>query len=103
MVTKKAKMTKVNKIKPTCFLCRYEITKYNKSNKQVKYNGLSKIICKFCTCKTHKILDNNYKNIDIQCKICKKPSIYKKCIACSICNHSFKLTLNSINLIHLSR
>ena len=89
MVTKKTKMTKVNKSKLTCFLCRYEITKYNKSNKQVKYNGLPKIICKFCTKNKHKILDNNFKSIDIQCKICNKPSIYKKCIACSICNHMY--------------
>ena len=73
----------------TCFLCRYEITKHNKSHKQVKFAGKLKPICKHCTKTQQKVLDTNYKNIDMQCKICNKPSKYKNCIACSTCNHAF--------------
>ena len=29
------------------------------------------------------------KNIDTKCKICKKPTLYKKCIACSTCEHFY--------------
>ena len=66
------------KKKITCFLCRYEITKYNRTTNQIKYNKNDKPICKHCTKAKHKILENKYKNFDIQCKICKKPSKYKK-------------------------
>ena len=81
-------MVKLNK-KPrlTCFLCRYEITKYNKSTKHVIYNKTLRPICKHCNKNRHKSLDSKYKNIDTQCKICLKPTLYKKCIACSICDH----------------
>ena len=82
-------MTRTHNKKATCFLCRYEITKHNKSTKQVKYNGQSKPVCKFCTKTKLKILNENYKQHDTQCKICKKPSLYKKCIACSICNQFY--------------
>ena len=82
-------MTRTHNKKATCFLCRYEITKHNKSTKQVKYNGQSKPVCKFCTKTKHKILNEKYKQHDLQCKICKKPSLYKKCIACSVCNHLY--------------
>ena len=81
------KMNIKNKI--TCFLCRYEITKHNKSTRQVKYNKHDKPICKYCTKKNHKILEDKYKNFDMQCKICNEPSKYRKCIACSICNNLF--------------
>ena len=82
-------MTKNTKFRLNCFLCRYEITKHNRSKKQIKFKGNLKSICKYCTKNKHKVLDNKYKDIDIQCKICNKPSIYKNCIACSICNHLF--------------
>ena len=82
-------MVRNSNIKITCFLCRYEITKYNKSNKEVTFNGKLKTICKFCTKNKHKILEKQYKSTDIQCKICNKPSLYKKCIECSICNHFY--------------
>ena len=77
------------KTRLTCFLCRYEITKHNKSEKQIKFKGKLKPICRYCTKNNHKILDNQYKNIDLQCKICEKPSRYKNCIKCSICDHLF--------------
>ena len=77
------------KIRLTCFLCRYEITKHNKCEKQIKFKGKLKPICKYCNKNNHKILDKKYKNIDIQCKICDKPSRYKNCIKCSICDHLF--------------
>ena len=83
-------MVKTNlKIKVTCFLCRYEITKHNKSSYQIKYNKHNKPICRYCTKNKHKILEDKYKNFDMQCKSCNKPSKFKKCIACSICNHLF--------------
>ena len=82
-------MVRNSNMKITCFLCRYEITKHNKSDKKVTYNGKLKTICKFCTKNKHKILENQYKSTDIQCKNCKKPSLYKKCIECSICNHLY--------------
>ena len=75
------------KIKVTCFLCRYEITKHNKSSRQIKYNKQIKPICKYCTKKKHKVLEDKYNNFDIQCKICNKPCKFNKCIACSMCNH----------------
>ena len=81
-------MAKIHK-KETCFYCRYEISKYNKSNKFVKYNGKLKKVCKNCRKKTHKPLEAIYGNCDVQCKICKKPVIYKKCIACSVCDHFY--------------
>ena len=81
-------MVKTNlKIKVTCFLCRYEITKHNKSSYQIKYNKHNKPICRYCTKNKHKILEDKCKNFDMQCKRCNKPSKFKKCIACSICNH----------------
>ena len=75
--------------KKTCFFCKYEITKHNKTLKHVKYNGKPKSICKYCTKHKHKALQSNYKDVDTKCKICKKPTLYKKCIACSICNHFY--------------
>ena len=77
------------KTRLTCFLCRYEITKHNKCENHIIFKGKHKPICKYCTKSNHKILDNQYKNIDIQCKICEKPSRYKNCIKCSICDHLF--------------
>ena len=77
------------KSKLTCFFCRYEITKHNKSSKHVLYNKKMKPICRHCTKNKHKALDINYKNTDTQCKLCNKPTLYKKCIECSICNHFF--------------
>ena len=77
------------KLRLTCFLCRYELTKHNRSDKQIKFSGKLKPICKHCSKNKHKVLDNNFKNIDIQCKKCNKPSKYKNCILCSICNHVF--------------
>ena len=65
----------------TCFLCRYEITKNNKSEKQIKFAGKFKPICKYCTKTKHKVLSNTYENVDIQCKMCNKPSKYKKTVS----------------------
>ena len=95
---------KTQKNKLTCFLCRYVITKHNRYEKQIKFNGKLKPICKHCTKNNHKGLDNKHKNIDLQCKICEKPSRYNNCIACSICNHLFHgkcldLNKNDINEI----
>ena len=75
--------------KETCFYCRYEISKYNKSNKHVKYHGKLKKVCKNCNKKTHKPLETVYKECDVECKICRKPVMYKKCIACSVCEHFY--------------
>ena len=75
---------KKSKTRLTCFLCRCEIMKHNKSEKQITYKG------KHCNKNSHKILDNKYTNIDIQCKICDKPSRYKNCIKCSMCDHLFR-------------
>ena len=82
-------MAKNKQNRSTCFLCRYEITKNNKSEKQIKFSVKFKPICKHCTKTKHKVLNNTYENIDIQCKMCNKPSKYKTCIICSICNHAF--------------
>ena len=82
-------MTKNTKFRLTCFLCKYEITKQYKSGKQIKFIGKLKPICRNCTKKEHKVLNNQYENFDVQCKVCNKPSKYKNCIACSICNHIF--------------
>ena len=77
------------KQKLTCFFCKYEISKFNNSKKLIKYNGNLKPICKYCTKNKHKPLEIKYKDTDTQCKICKKPVMYKKCIACSVCNHFY--------------
>ena len=45
----------------------------------------------------HKALQYKNKEVDTQCKICKKPTLYKKIIACSICeifHHGKCLDLN---------
>ena len=73
----------------TCFYCKYEISKYNKSNKFVKFNSKLKEVCKNCKPKAHKPLEKSYHDFDVQCKLCKKPVMYKKCIACSLCNHFY--------------
>ena len=65
-------------LKVTCFFCRYEITKHNKSSKHVLYNKNLKPICRHCTKNKHKALDIKYKNTDTQCKLCNKPTLYKK-------------------------
>ena len=41
----------------TCFFCKYELTKHNKSTKSVKYNGKLKPLCKYCTKNKHKALE----------------------------------------------
>ena len=69
-----------------CFLCRYEISKFNKSNKTVNYKGKHKDVCKKCTGKMHKCLEKKYNTHDIECKSCHKPVLFKKCISCSICD-----------------
>ena len=48
-----------------------------------------KSICRHCTKNKHKALDKKYKNTDTQCKLCSKPTLYKKCIECSLCNHFY--------------
>ena len=74
----------------TCFYCKYEISKYNKSNKCVKFNSKYKEICKNCTQRAHKPLKKPlYSDFDIQCKICKHPVMYKKCLPCALCNHFY--------------
>ena len=75
--------------KLSCFLCRYEITKHNKSEKQIVFRGNLKAVCRYCTKNNHKILSYQLKKVDIQCKVCDKPSRYKNCIKCSICDHLF--------------
>ena len=83
-------MTKSNiKTRTTCFFCRYEINKHNKVTKHVIYNKQLRPICKYCTKSKHKPLENKYTNVDTQCKLCIKPTLYKKCIACSICDHFY--------------
>ena len=63
-------MTKKNMSKnKTCFFCKYELTKHNKSTKCVKYNGNLRPLCKYCTKHKHKALEIKNKNIDTQCKI----------------------------------
>ena len=78
-----------NIFKLTCFYCKYEIHKYNKSNKYIKFKNQLKPLCRYCTSKKHKPLEIIYKDIDTQCRICRKPVMYKKCIACSICDHFY--------------
>ena len=49
---------------------------------------------------------NKNKNIDTQCKICKKPTLYKKCIACSTCEHFYHgkcLDLNKDDIEKIER
>ena len=82
-------MSKNKNNKKICFFCKYELGKHNKSTKCVKYNGSLKPICKYCTKNKHKALEIKNINIDTQCKICKKPTLYKKCIACSTCEHFY--------------
>ena len=45
------KKNKINKLKLTCFFCKYEIIKNNKSKKLVKFRGNMKPLCKFCNAK----------------------------------------------------
>ena len=83
-------MAKINVNKKlTCFLCKYEITKHNKSAKHVKFNGKPKAICRYCTKNKNKPLHAQCNEKDIQCKTCNKPTMYKKCITCSICDHFY--------------
>ena len=77
------------RLKLYCFYCKYESSKYNKSNKFVKFKGKLKSICKFCNKNKHKTLLTKYKDNDTQCKICNNAVMYKKCIPCSICGHFF--------------
>ena len=87
-----------------CFYCKYEISKHNKSNQLVKYNGKSKEICRNCNKNKHKPLKNEYENHDIQCKVCYKPVMFKKCISCSICNHFYHgkcLNLNKQDILKI--
>ena len=60
------------RLKLYCFYCKYESSKYNKSNKFVKFKGKLKSICKFCNKNKHKTLETKYKDNDTQCKICNK-------------------------------
>ena len=55
----------------------------------MKYNGNLKPLCKHCTGHKHKVLQIKNNEFDSQCKICNKPALYKKCIACSICKHFY--------------
>ena len=49
------------RLKLYCFYCKYESSKYNKSNKFVKFKGKLKSICKFCNKNKHKTLETKYK------------------------------------------
>ena len=80
---------KLKKIKSTCFYCKYELLDHNKSRYYVKFKGKQKLLCRFCTKNKHKPLQPKYKENDTQCKICKKPVLYKNCISCSICDHFY--------------
>ena len=95
---------KPNKL--TCFFCKYEIHKTNKSNKFIKFKEQLKPLCRHCTSKKHKPLETIYKNADTQCKTCKKPVMYKNCIACSLCDHFYhakcvKLSKDDITKIEM--
>ena len=80
---------KTYNIKLTCFFCKYEINKSNKSKNCVKFKGNVKHICRFCTKRKHKPLEIVYRDIDTQCKVCKKSVMFKNCIACKICDHFY--------------
>ena len=82
-------MHKKAKFRENCFFCKYEIQKSNKSNNSVKFKNQIKPVCWYCTHKKHKPLEPKHKEIDTQCKKCKKPVLYKNCIACSICDHFY--------------
>ena len=69
---------KYNK-KLTCYYCMYEINN-KKTVKYVIYNGTKKIICRYCTVKKHKPLNDKFKGFDILCTTCKKPVKYNKCL-----------------------
>ena len=79
----------MNKFKKTCFFCKYEISKHNKSKNFVKFRNKLKPLCRYCTKNKHKPLEPKNKDNDTHCKICNKAVMYKKCIACSICDHFF--------------
>ena len=99
-------MSKNKSNKKICFFCKYELGKHNKSTKCVKYNGSLKPICKYCTKNKHKALEMKNINIDTHCKICKKPTLYKKCIACSTCDHFYHgkcLDLNKRDIEKIER
>ena len=84
-----------------CFYCKHEILNYDKSNKHVKFNGKLKRVCKNCNQNRHKTLMKCYKEYDVQCKICLKPVMNKKCISCSGCDyfyHGHCLKLNKADI-----
>ena len=96
-------MTKQTYRHITCFYCKYEIVN-KKCIKLVKYKGKKRPICQHCTKSKHKTLEKKYQECDIQCKSCDKPVMYKKCIACSTCDHFFHgkcLDLNKDDIIKI--
>ena len=48
------------KVRKTCFYCKYELIKHNKSNNYVKFNSRLKEICKNCKLKAYKPLEKAY-------------------------------------------
>ena len=63
-----------------------------------------RLVCHNCKKKSHKILENKYKNYDLKCKVCLKPSMNKNCIGCSECKHMYhakclNFTLTDVNII----
>ena len=90
-------MTKQNyQHKKTCFYCKYEIINH-KAIKHILYKGNKKVICQHCTKFKHKTLEAKYSQYDVQCTTCDKPVMYKKCIACSICDHFIHGKCNNLN------
>ena len=86
-----------------CFYCKHEILNYDKSNKHVKYNGKFKRVCKNCNQNRHKTLMKCYKENDVQCKICLKPVMNKKCISCSICDNFYHGKCVNLNKAEINK
>ena len=83
-----------------CFFCKYNIV--NSTNcKNVLYDNKERNVCNFCTKTKHKALEPKYKSYELKCNNCKKATMNKNCIACSICNtffHGKCLNLTSFDI-----
>ena len=88
-------MTKPKYKRPTCFICKYELTQ-NKY-RLVNYKNFPRKVCFHCTPAAHKICKKKYTDVKVDCGICTKPVLYNKCVKCDYCNHMIHSTCSYLN------
>ena len=88
-------MTKPKYKRPTCFICKYELTQ-NKY-RLVNYKNFPRKVCFHCTPGAHKICKKKYTDVKVDCGICTKPVLYNKCVKCDYCNHMIHSTCSYLN------